>query len=173
MIPRVDDNLLAHPGALAVVVVALLLALAGGIGIGVKAWRSFHVAWTPLPWWIPGCARGGTAVDTGFLLAALQRSQDLLIAKTHFTAADFAKTGPVKIFVMPEKSWLDGAGVKVAGVQIDNVLEVGPDLAALCHEYAHLLEDRIDQKVDDAHAGWAANGIQAAINGFDAWRAAR
>ena len=43
---------------------------------------------------------------------------------------------------------------------------VGPSLAALAHEMAHVAEFWLDGVVDYTHAGWSAKGIQSAVSAY-------
>lgn len=77
----------------------------------------------------------------------------------------------VHIAVMEQPTWLNGSGVKVAGEAIPSVcaVAVGSDLKALAHELAHLMESGLARIiVDESHAGWTAQGIQAAVDAYEA-----
>jgi len=175
IIPRVDDNLLAHPATVIVVVVVALCVVIGIAYIGVRTYRNIHVDWKPLDGYYKGASWfGNRPIDPAFITEALQHAESFLIARTHFTAENMALLGhTVRVYVMDTTSWVDGIGQKVAGQQVDFALIVGPDLAALCHEYAHLCEQVFDKFTDYEHSGWAANGIAAANADFDVWLKSR
>jgi len=68
----------------------------------------------------------------------------------------------LRIYVMPEESWLNVAKVRVGGEQDGNILSLNRSMTSLCHELAHFCEAKLDLVRDDAHAGWASKRIWAA-----------
>lgn len=78
----------------------------------------------------------------------------------------------VHVEVMASPSWVDAAsGRTVAGLAIPSqkTVVVGNDFAALAHEFAHVMEagpGRLPPPED--HRPWATNGIQAAIDSYEA-----
>lgn len=76
------------------------------------------------------------------------------------------------IVVMRSDAWVDPFGRKVAGTQVvggdgqSSWLQVGHDLAALCHELAHACEMRFDGQTDDAHLNWADRGLHRAADEY-------
>ena len=75
------------------------------------------------------------------------------------------------VYVRPELTWLNGSGVVVAGETdlVTRVVYVGRDLAALCHEFAHLCEADINFRIDNTHEAWTARGIMRAIDEWQTW----
>jgi hypothetical protein len=57
----------------------------------------------------------------------------------------------------------------VAGLSSGTTIDVGRDLAALCHELAHTCEylEGGRAKQDDAHTTWGKRGIQRAVDEFE------
>lgn len=80
-----------------------------------------------------------------------------------------------RINVLPVETWTSASsGQTVAGETFldQGLILVGPSLAALAHEIAHVCEDRIDNVVDYAHATWSGRGIYEALAEYEARRAA-
>jgi hypothetical protein len=154
---------------------AALAAVALGIAfILVRGWRSAHVPWQPLSGYYPGTkwySRAGT--DPRFLVEALQAAESFLIVRTRWTAANLALVGHyAHIFINDRESWASvyGDGKRmVAGTTDRDTIAVGPSLAALCHEMAHLCESVLDHQMDFQHAGWATNGVADACADFELW----
>lgn len=141
----------------------------------VRTWRGTHLPWASLPNYYPG-ARFYCAgeVEPKLLVAALQQAETLLIQHTKWTAANMALVGHhVRIYVADSESWKDLWGRSITGLQDGYTIIVGPSLAALCHELAHLCEIVLDKQVDVAHAAWANEGVIAAIDAYDGWLAKR
>lgn len=158
------------------VVGGLLAVILAAVGtLAYKAWRSTHVAWKPLDahGYYPGSKFfGRVPVDPKRLVKALQVAESALIEKTKWSAANMALVGHhVRVYVMDSESWSNLWGAKVAGEQVGYALVVGPSLAALGHELAHLAEKLLDKEVDYAHQTWKADGIVDAIEAYDAWLA--
>lgn len=78
-----------------------------------------------------------------------------------------------RILVRNQDAWVDEYGRKVAGLQIDNAIMVGANLAAFLHEAAHLAEERINGGTDASHVSWDTNGVRTAENFFHGWLEAR
>ncbi len=156
------------------VVVGLILAvIVGAIAFMVhRWWKNTYVPWQPIYGYYPGSKWFSKLKDTDqkFIAEALQAAESFLIERTKWSAANLALVGHhVRVYVMDSESWVDLWGRKVAGLQVEYTLVVGPSLAALCHELAHLCEMVLDKEQDDAHATWASDGIAAAVNDFDEW----
>jgi len=154
----------------------------GGLGVailvafGVMAymtWRRTYVPWKPLPNYYPG-AKWHSLVQTDpkYIAMALAAAESALIQHTKWTAANMALVGHyVHVYVMDSESWVDLWGRKVAGYQDGHKLVVGPSLAALAHELAHLAELVLDGVVDQNHMSWPADGIANALEDYDQWLA--
>lgn len=95
------------------------------------------------------------------------------------TRETFAKYGPWQnrsylevmqdsfILVHSTENWTDLWGRKVAGLSWCNgLIEVGSALSGLAHEYAHLLQWRLDKTEDPVHLNWKMLGIFEAIDYF-------
>jgi hypothetical protein len=156
------------------VVVGLIIAIiVGAIGFMVYRWaKSSYVPWQPIYGYYPGSKWFSKlqGTDQKLIAEALQAAESCLIERTKWSAANLALVGHhVRVYVMDSEKWVDLWGRKVAGLQIEHTLVVGPSLAALCHEMAHLCEAVLDKEQDNAHATWAADGIAAAVDDFDVW----
>lgn len=81
-----------------------------------------------------------------------------------------AVLGNVHIAVMAQPTWVNAAGVKVAGEAFPGVcaVTVGSDLKALAHELAHLMESGMGRIPKEDHAAWGPSGIQAAVDAYEA-----
>lgn len=77
-----------------------------------------------------------------------------------------------RILVASVYQWQNMSGQWVGGEQDGNIVKVGVNLAALCHEVAHLCEMHIEGSYDYDHAHWARKGIWAADNVYSAWLSA-
>jgi len=113
----------------------------------------------------------------GFLIAAdtadaerarIDRAVDLAVQAlvTHATWGNNAPSAliGVRIGISATETW-DVNGQQVAGQSfLDGypTVLVGPSLAALCHEFGHVAEDRLFHAVDYSHASWKTNGMEAA-----------
>lgn len=157
------------PGAV-VFVAGLLVAIVGAIALMVVRFTvATKIDWRPLGidavqvYTPPG-------LDTDKLIAALAKAKVCLCAVWD-PARIQAVTRDLKIYVHAEKVWIDGWGRKVAGISTGDAVEVGSDLSALCHELAHVLQRRLDNRVEEGHVGWMANGIEAAVSAYLAWLA--
>lgn len=99
---------------------------------------------------------------------AIDRLEDSLAWGPLASVHDVAKRGFV-VSIRPELTWLNGSGVVVAGETdlVTRTLFVGRDLAALCHELAHLCDADLSQTIDHTHDTWTKRGIMRAI---DEWQ---
>lgn len=74
------------------------------------------------------------------------------------------------IIVQRVNEWFSPAhGGNVAGVTTGTTIDVGQNLAALCHELAHVCEwiEGGDAKQDMQHVTWVHRGIQAAVDEYE------
>lgn len=78
-----------------------------------------------------------------------------------------ALANELQILVDPHLSWVSTQGQHVAGQTYFKTVKVGLDLAALCHELAHVCEEFTDGRVDMGHERWAARGIYNATNAYE------
>jgi hypothetical protein len=154
------------------VVAGVALLIVGLVGFAAYRYKvASTVEWRPLEGYYKGAVWYSQAEkDPKFVLAAMQQAETQLIAHTKWTAANLALVGhAVQLYIMEKATWTDGWGRPVAGLQSNHVLVVGSDLAALCHELAHLCEKIVDQTEDAEHASWQDSGIFAAINAYEHW----
>jgi hypothetical protein len=137
-------------------------------------WRRFHIPWQPLPGYRAAQWYSRQGVEVRRLAEALVAAEGFLVQRGPWSPAQVWRAcDKVRVYVMATESWRGFSGQNVAGEQLEEVLCVGPSLAALCHELAHRCEAVIDKRTDYAHAGWSDNGIRAALADFDVWLAAR
>lgn len=150
-------------------VVGLVLAIAGAAVLMVARFKAVTtIDWRPLGLdQIQVSTPEG--LDTDRLVAAIAKAKVCLCAVWDAARVQ-AALADVKIRVELEPAWYVG-GSKVAGVADPQagVVTVGRDLSALCHEFAHVAQWRIDRRREDGHVGWVANGIEAATGAYLAW----
>lgn len=154
---------------------ALLLVVGAIAGLAYKVWKDKHVPWKYIPNYYPGARWHSLAqTDPRFLSAALQYAESVLIAHTTWNAANLALVGHhVRVMVKESEAWVDLWGRKVAGYEVGHMLVVGPSLAALCHELAHLCEKVLLGGTDHTHEGWGSNGVTKALVAYDDWLASQ
>ena len=76
------------------------------------------------------------------------------------------------ISIQPRNSWVDIYGRHVTGLTwLDaHTIEVGQDLIALAHEFAHVCEAYVDKVTPDStHESWRRRGIEAAVKEYENW----
>jgi hypothetical protein len=158
-------------GGVALLIVGLSLFL------GYRVYRTRYVPWKPIPNYYPGSryfVRPGVTLDPKALAAALHAAESFLIERTQWNAGQMVVVGArVYVYVMDAETWTDLWGREVAGMLDGEVLVVGPSLAALCHEMAHLCEKVLSPPVDDYHGSWKVNGVQLAVDEFETWTSTR
>lgn len=144
----------------------LAVAAVFGIMSGFALWRFVRA---PRPDWrnVPGYAavrcfapREVTPEDVGLALRLALASLDR--PGLWDSAQLRAVVSRLDIYVRSTNEWVDGWGRNVAGSQIGRTLVVGRDLAALCHEVAHLAELVLEGVEDAGHLRWNERGIRAA-----------
>ena len=139
-----------------------------------RMWKAMHVIkWVPLPGWHVGAQwySNVESVRPEILVEALRLAENALIGKTRWRREDLAEVGQsAKIFISDSETWKDLNGTEVAGQQVNDMIIVGPSLAALGHELAHLCEQLIDRgAVDYGHTFWRINGVDEAVEFYEAW----
>ena len=155
-----------------VIIIVLVVLVCGLATIPLVEWWMRRVHWTsPVPGFGPETAY---SVPSNFNISRLEmglkKAALLLCTHTHWLPTQVASvTSRVKLLVHDTEEWQDTWGREVAGLQELNVLHVGYSLAALCHELAHLCESSLEARVDVEHLGWPSNGVQAAVDAFEAW----
>jgi hypothetical protein len=157
---------------IAIAIILLVLVL-GSAGTAVYfAWRD------AVPSWELFQSRYVTAnriVPKDFSLSELARFEfalDLAVDSlsavwSHERIATLASTHHYLVVAFP--TWKNLAGVTVGGELDGDVLKVGRDLSALCHELAHACQREFDHVIDEHHQSWPGRGITAAD---DAYRSA-
>jgi len=100
-----------------------------------------------------------TLADKAKVLAATERAITALRLTTWSAQGVLAALQGLHVDIGPTEEWDGVAGQFFPDEQ--RVL-VGPGLAALCHEFGHVVEFHIMGQIDYAHAGWATNGMMAA-----------
>lgn len=154
------------PWVIAGPVLAITLGLLSWLGYRIwkmayVPWKTYQADYAQMDWYGAG--------DPAFIYAALQAATRALMRHTIWGDRVVYVKGLASIYVKDTKSWHDTAGQKVAGQQAGRVLYVGIDLAALCHELAHLCDAELDKRVEYDHASWTQRGIFTAVNEYEAW----
>jgi len=155
------------------VVIAVLVApvLLGLAWLGWQVWRSSRPSWAPLPG-RPGQWASTEAicpVSPERIAAALGEAEWALMHHSRIPVARIIEAGSrAQVYVHGSPEWLDAWSRQVAGLQIGTALAVGSDLAALCHELAHLAKS-LEGDAQENHAGWALDGTLAAIDVYGQW----
>lgn len=106
-------------------------------------------------------------LDFAVLHAFLYLREDSNFSPATLDAARSA----LRVIVQRNNQWSSPLhGSNVAGLTSGVTVDVGSNLAALCHEIAHVCEflegGRAAQ--DDRHATWERRGIQRAVDEFEA-----
>lgn len=146
-------------GAFAAVVFASL------IGYAVFRWAgSPRVEWVPVPGFKGAKCRVPPGVSPGLVAAMLDRATISLMLHGPWNAAKVTAlvNSDIHVYVMDSDAWVDLWGRPISGSQVGHTLAVGRNLAALCHELAHLAESVLDGAVDESHEKWPSRGIRAA-----------
>lgn len=153
------------------VVGVLVGAIAGAVIAMVVRFQSHMPQWVDLPNGPPKSAYVAPAgYDSARIVASVEKCLTVLPRHTKWTVPMlFPLAEGLHIEVKPTPDWVDFSGQSVAGLQAEEWLVVGSDLAALCHEFIHWTEWALEKRTDYAHEGWADAGILAAIDEYDAW----
>lgn len=157
------------PWTWAVVAVVGAAVLAAFARLGWIWWKRFHVPWRTVS---PGLQlySNGADVDPARVIAAVLVAQTALGRNGPWSPEAVRRaTFGLRVYVRPTETWIDGHGRKVAGLSLGLVVHVGPSLAALCHEMAHVCDERLGRRVDYSHASWVENGIRAAVIEYETW----
>jgi hypothetical protein len=152
-----------------VVAAAAAVMLATILYFTIKAYLATRIDWRPLPVSNVRDVYYAGAVDPNRLAAAVSAAAMLLANKTKWGDLVYAGLTNIHVYVVPTNSWVDSYGRKVAG-EAGAFVEVGLDLAALLHEFGHVLEARLDLRDNPDHIGWETNGILASDFSYQAWR---
>ena len=156
------------------VTVAALLAVAAVITLALYFWRRFEASRTP---WqqlvVVGVQNvywyGHPDVNIRLLAVAIHEAAAALAHRSVWADRVYAALDGVHVRIVSTDTWGDNWGRKVAGLDPPGAeVLVGRNLAALCHELAHQCEFVLNRVIDDAHAGWEAKGVFAAIDEYAA-----
>jgi hypothetical protein len=148
--------------------VGVVVALALAALLVLFLWlRDTFPIWLPIYGYYPGSKWCSRVDSNPFLIAkALQAAESSLIARTPWTAANLALVGHyVRVHVKDSERW----GVLWGRRGQEYTLVVGPSLAGLCHEMAHLCEQVLDNSSDTTHGSWKVNGVEQALEDYDEW----
>jgi hypothetical protein len=136
----------------------LALAIAAAlVTTAVIGWRETHIAWRPLEG-MPGTFCFG---DSTGLVTALHRASLALWQTTTWVESLSCLSG-LHVLVMPTESWIDGWFRKVAGLQRDDGVAIGPSHAALTHELAHRVCQLRFNDPDADHIHWRERFLDVA-----------
>jgi hypothetical protein len=172
-------------------IILVLAVVCAGLGVSIWSWWQMFGGWKPLHPWSSGVQYKVSGYESAAVQEDIYHALSFALAQLwleygHGRNDAWARLGTnlpeiskLKIYVRDTPTWNDG-GRKVAGMLNGNVITVGSDLAALCHELAHFLRrklDGVDLQAADAlplaeqheHLFWQTNGIQAAIDNYTVW----
>lgn len=127
--------------------------------------------WLPLPGFTDAKAAVPPGVAAVRVASALQQAAFAIAEHGPWKRDDVMRVAnSARIAVIAADSWTDRWGRKVGGTTWpDGTMQVGQDLAAMCHELAHLCEMKLEGPTDDSHSSWTDRGIWAADNDYRAW----
>lgn len=158
-------------------VVGVVFIIATLVAAGIAIWfankRSPQIPWiAPIPGYYAGTGYVAPfGYDPNRITKALQYAETCLIKNTKWNAGQLAAAMfHAHVFVVNREEWSFINGQHTAGMQEGNTIQVGPSLAALCHEMAHLCEFQLDGKIDNDHLTWAFDGVNRAIQAYEEWR---
>lgn len=109
---------------------------------------------------------------------SLPFEETVLVQKVNFAADCIVQKGPweknkvlwalagISIIIIPDNLWQDRAGNTVSGQSVPdlNGIQVGVGLRAMCHEFMHICEAKLDGPIDYDHANWDKRGMNDAEN---------
>lgn len=157
-------------GALVVAGVVVLLASLGVVFGIVLPWLKLQPVFRSLPL-LPSVKATGV-VNDALLASAITHAVDELVAHGAWRRHEVEATvlRGVRVTVRPEVRWEYGAQT-VAGLCIveSRDLIVGTDLAALCHELAHLVQWDVEGREEYGHETWTLRGVTQAVDAWQAW----
>ena len=155
-------------GAAVVAAVAVVLVALGVVFGIVLPWLRIRPVYRPVPL-LPTVSVTG-AVDESLLSRAIEHAADSLAEHGVWRRyeIDAALLRGLHVEVRPVVRW-DNGGQTVAGLCFTDVrlIVVGCDLAALCHELAHLVQFDVESR--EGHDAWDVRGITSAVDAWQAW----
>lgn len=136
---------------------------------GFAVWKAVRVAnqFKPLPGWPMASCAAPDGVPLGRVSDAIGMSIVLLKEFRGWDVREVAER--CNYIVMQADEWTDRFGRKVAGTAMPGCVQVGRNLAAMCHELAHAYELAKDGRTDESHEAWQTNGVQRAIDEYERW----
>lgn len=157
-------------GAAVVAAVAVVLVALGAVFGIVVPWLKAQPVYRVVPL-LPAVEVSGV-VNEALLASAITHAVDELAAFGVWRRYEIEATvlRGVRVCVRSEVRWNDGGQV-VAGLMLkeSRTLVVGCDLAALCHELAHLVQWDIERREEFGHETWTVRGITSAVDAWQAW----
>ena len=151
-------------------VLAVLGMLSVAAGVMVPAYLRQRIPWKKTPGGHTYHAVGTTSVAV--LDVRIMSAFILLREHADFSAETLLRAQrEVKIIIQRVNQWSSPLhGTNVAGLARGTTIDVGANLAALCHELAHVCEfiEGGAEKQDATHASWAKRGIQRAVDEYEA-----
>jgi hypothetical protein len=152
---------------------AILITL---IVIIIKGWKETHIPWVPFPEYKQGTfqcfEKNGSKEQILALAEAMHVAEDCLSICTSWRKENINKaTDGIHIHVKSIEDWFVHLKSQepiriVAGLQMDDGIEVGPSFDALCHELAHRYLQVIIGDQNANHVDWDKLGIYHAIDTF-------
>lgn len=146
-------------------IIAFGLTAIGTYFIAVRPWlasRAYWASFKPLTGTTVKATYSGN-VSPGTVALALERAVNCLQIYGPWKHEDLLRgLNGVMIQVKDAEAWTQAiGGQRVGGETVGDVIVVGRDLSALCHELAHLAEAMVDVPpwADNDHVGWQARGI--------------
>jgi hypothetical protein len=131
-----------------------------------KAKKASHHEWAHL-------TRGTAyAVPPGYDVGRLERALDKVtdLSSRIYPPQEVKRIiSGAQITVARDMSWKDGTGQEVGGQSFGSAISVANDMGPLQHEFNHVFEKLIDNKVDIPHAGWEKRGLAQLDREFRAW----
>lgn len=141
--------------------------------IAVVAILQHRINWLPVPSWPDVKYVAPADVTPEQIRRAFELAQVALMSESTY-GPDVVLKATAKVFIIVKQSdsWVDLWGRKVAGLQEGNWLSVGHNLAGLCHEMAHLVEEFVGLP-DPSHLHWRERGVYTAIEQYEGKLAAQ
>jgi hypothetical protein len=172
-------------------IILVLAVVCAGLAVSIWSWWQMFGGWKLLHPWNSGVQYKVSGLESATAQEDIYDALSFALAQLwwehgrnqynawRWLAINLPEISKLKIYVRSTPAWSDG-GRKVAGILNGNVITVGSDLAALCHELAHFLRrelDGVDLQAADAlplaeqheHLFWQTNGIQTAIDNYTVW----
>ncbi len=149
-------------GSLAFFCAAIFITVRGKLRMDAEA-----AAWKSLPGFLKmRYIAVGEPVDEERLVFAVNSAIRALT--TVWPEADvLISLSGLRILVTPQSAWDHAHLAGQAEIELHRV-NIASGLKGLCHEFAHIIEWRLNGVVDYEHANWRANGIYTASDAYEA-----